>query len=239
MNYGVILASGKGTRIKDGCSLPKQFRKINGVPVIIYTIRNMLKIKRFKKIYLVVPTDFLEYTKVLIDECISDSNGFIEIISGGKERMDSIDNAINAIVKNNVINEDDVVVIHDGVRPFVTEKILNESIDSAKKYGAVVAAMPVSDTLLISKKGDKVDEIPNRNIYYKGQAPDSFKLNLFISLLNKLSDEERKKITGTSQVCTLNDYPIYMIEGDEINFKITTSSDFDIAESIAKGGKKK
>ena len=96
--------------------------------------------------------------------------------------------------------------------------------------------MPVSDTLLVSNNGIEVNNIPKRSLYYKGQAPDSFNLNLFIDLLEKLTPLERQQITGTSQVCTLNNYPIYMIEGDELNFKITTKSDFAIASSIVKEG---
>ncbi len=234
MIYGIILASGRGTRIKDGITLPKQFREIEGQPVIIYTIKSLLKIKRFNKIYITVPNDYEDYTRNLIDKFIINDKDNLVVINGGKERMDSIDNAIKTIVNTQEITDDDIIVIHDGVRPFVTEKILNNSIDSAKKYGAVVAATPVSDTLLISEEGNKVDQIPPRKLYYKGQAPDSFRLKLFISLLEKISPEDRLKITGTSQVCTLNNYPIYMIEGDDINFKITSKSDFEIASSIAK-----
>ena len=236
MNYGAILASGKGTRVKSKTLLPKQFMNINEIPTVIYTIKNMLKVKRFDKIYIAVPNEYLEYSKELINKYFEKKEiKILKIIEGGKERMDSIDNVVKEITKENEVNEDDVIVIHDGVRPFVTEKILNDSIDEARRYGAVVAAVPVSDTLLISEEGKVVDEIPKRSLYYKGQAPDSFKLKLFIELLNNLTEEQRKIITGTSQICTLNNYPIHMIEGDDVNFKITTKSDFIIAENIIKG----
>lgn len=239
MNYGAILASGRGTRMKNTYSIPKQFVEIEGIPTIIYTIKNMLKINRFDYIYIAVPEEYLEHTNNIINKYINKENiNKLIVVSGGKERMDSIDNIINKIKKDREIKENDIIVIHDGVRPFVTEKILNDSIDSAREYGAVVAAIPVSDTLLISNEGEIVDEIPKRSLYYKGQAPDSFKLKLFIDLLNKLDDNQRKEITGTSQVCTLNNYPIHMIEGDEVNFKITTASDFVIAKNIIKGGEK-
>lgn len=235
MNYGVVLASGKGTRMNGAFSCPKQFVELGGIPIIIYTIRNMIKINRFDYLYIAVSEEYVEYTNDLINKYI-DTNIKIKIVIGGKERMDTIDNVINEIKNNNKINDDDVIVIHDGVRPFVTEKILNDSIAGARKYGAVVAAVAVSDTLLISNNGDTVDSIPNRNLYYKGQAPDSFKLKLFIELLDKIDEEKRKQITGTSQICTLNNYPIHMILGDDINFKITTVSDFEIAKNIIKGG---
>ena len=236
MIYGAILASGKGTRIKDGIVLPKQFRELGDMPIIIHTLKRMLKINKFDKIYISVSEEYLEYMKDLIKKHIDSTlSPNIVIICGGKERMDTIDNTINSITKDNGVGEDDVILIHDAVRPFVTEKILNDSIEAAKKYGAAVAAEPVSDTLLISKEGLVVDEIPQRSLYYKGQSPDSFNLKLFIELLSKITPENRAKITGTSQICTMNNYPIHMIPGDEINFKITTASDIVMAKNIVKG----
>ena len=225
MNYAVVLASGKGTRIKDSLGIPKQFRNINGKPVIVYTINNILKVNRFHYVYIVVSDVYIDYMKELIDKYFKRDKDKLLIVKGGKERIDSVENAINAICNDRKVEDDDVVVIHDAVRRFVTEKILNDSIDCAREKGAVVAAVPVTDTLLISETGKSVDEIPKRSLYYKGQAPDSFRLKLFVELLKKISVNDRKIITGTSQICTLNNVPIYMIEGDEINFKITTDND--------------
>lgn len=240
MNYGVILASGKGKRVKDNINIPKQFRELNGIPIIVYTIRKFLDTSSFNYIFIAVSEEYVNCIKQIIDKYFDEEESKkIVVTIGGKERIDSIINAISKIEKVNVIGEDDVVVIHDAVRPFVSNKILLDNINNARKYGAVVTSIPVTDTLLISSSGDVVDEIPKRSLYYKGQSPDSFKLKLFIDLLSKLSDEDKAIMTGTSQVCTLNDYPIYMVEGDELNFKITTSSDFIIAEAIAREEVKK
>ena len=234
MIYGVVLASGKGTRMANQSGKPKQFMLIDDVPVVIYTLSSMLKINKFDKIYLVVSPEYIEYANELVMQYTSDYADKVLVVAGGKERIDSIDNAINKIKEDNKITDNDVVVIHDGVRPFVTEKVLLANIAGARKYGAVVSAVPVSDTLLISNEGEIVDDIPPRKLYYKGQAPDSFKLSLFISLLDKLTAEQRQKLTGTSQVCTLNNYPIHMVLGDDINFKITTKSDYDMAVALVR-----
>ncbi len=234
MNYGVILASGKGTRIKDNINIPKQFRKINDKPVIIYTIQRFLKENLFDSIYIVVSKEYLEYTNNILKEYLESTKN-IKIVCGGKERIDSITNSINSIVADNGCNEDDIIVIHDAVRPFVTDKILKNSIDGARKYDAVVCAMPVADTLLYSTNNIIVEKIPDRSMFYKGQAPDSFKLKTFIELLDNLTEEQKQKLTGTSQVCTFNNYPMHIIDGDELNFKITTKSDFALAEAIVKG----
>ncbi len=240
MNYGVILASGKGKRVKDNIDIPKQFREVNNIPIVVYTIRKFLDTCSFDYIFIAVSKEYVDFIKQIINKYFDDNESKkIVVTIGGKERIDSIINVINEIEKVNVVGDDDVVVIHDAVRPFVSNKILLDNINNARKYGAVVTSVPVTDTLLISSSGNVVDEIPKRSLYYKGQSPDSFKLKLFIDLLSKLSDKDKAIMTGTSQVCTLNDYPIYMVEGDELNFKITTSSDFIIAEAIAREEVKK
>jgi 2-C-methyl-D-erythritol 4-phosphate cytidylyltransferase len=146
--------------------------------------------------------------------------------------MDSIHNVTAAIEADNGIGEEDVIVIHDAVRPFVTEKILNDSIDCAAKYGACVCGLPCADTILHSVKGDVVDDIPPRGELFCGQAPDSFRLKHFMDMQDSLTEEQKKVITGTSQICTMNNQPIYIIEGDAINFKITTDSDLVMVRNL-------
>ena len=125
-----------------------------------------------------------------------------------------------------------MIVIHDAARPFVTEQILNDSIDCARKYGTAVAALPASDTILHSHDKNEVDDIPNRSIVFHGQAPDSFLLKKFIDMVDHLTPEQKKTVTGTSLICTLNGVKLHMIPGDSINFKITTDSDLIMAANI-------
>lgn len=232
MVYAAILAGGKGTRVKKA-KVPKQFIEIKGLPIIFYTIKNILKVKRFDYLYIAVHKDFIEYLdNVLKDNLDKDEYSKIKIILGGKERIDTIFNVTDAITDDNGIQDDDVIVIHDSVRPFVTEKILNDSIDYASKYGAVVTALPASDTILHSKDGKIVSEIPDRSTVFHGQAPDSFNLKKLIEMEENLTSEQKEIIVGTSQFCTFNNVPMYMIEGDAINFKITTDSDLEITKNI-------
>ena len=236
MNYAVILAGGSGKRMKS-IDIPKQYYEINDVPVIVYTLKTFIDIDCFDYIYLAVNEDYKRYVSDLLEKYFKDSASKITIVNGGDERIDSIHNVIEAIDESS-INDDDIIVIHDAVRPFVTEKIIKDNIKGAREYGATVTSVPVNDTILLSTDGDYVDRIPIRKTLFHGQSPDSFNLKTFIELENKLTDEQKEIITGTSQVCTLNDYPIKMIEGDTVNFKITTDADLDLAEHIIikKGG---
>lgn len=230
MIYGAMLAGGSGTRVKSS-DVPKQFIEINDQPIIIHTLKNMLKVKRFDCVYIACREDYIDYLKKQVTDNVDEPER-VRVIAGGKERMDSIHSVTAAIEEDNGIHEDDVIVIHDAVRPFVTEKILNDSIDCAAKYGACVCGLPCADTILHSVKGGVVDDIPPRGELYSGQAPDSFRLKHFIEMQENLTEEQKSRITGTSQICTMNGQPIYIIEGDAINFKITTDSDLLMVRTL-------
>lgn len=233
MKYAAILASGTGSRIT-AIDYPKQFYKINDKPIIIYTIEKIVYSNSFDIVYIAINPDYYDYTTTLLQEFnLSDQ---VLLIKGGKTRMDTIDIVVNDIVANNTINDDDIILIHDAVRPFITNKIINDSIEGAQKYGAVVATIPAVDTIIASTDKEKVTYIPDRSELNYGQSPDTFNLKEFIQMEGNLSEEQRKQITGTSQICTYNHKEMHIIAGDPINFKITTNLDLMIAEKIIMEG---
>ena len=229
MIYGVILASGVGSRMKE--KIPKQFIKIDGIPIIAYTVYSLCNVKRIDLIIIVCHPDYIEDAREIVDVFFSEEDkARIVLITGGKERIDSIDNAISYIVKTTEIGEEDIIIFHDAVRPFVTREILENSIDGAREKGATVAGLAAVDTMLVSEDGNLVDDIPDRSKLFNGQAPDSFRLKLFLQMRSNIDDERRKEVFGTSKICELNNAPIYMIPGDELNFKITTPNDLKKAK---------
>ena len=231
MNYAIILAAGFGTRIKN-IDIPKQYYEINGIPIIMYTVKKFVKLDCFDYIYLTVDKDYKKLMKSLLDKHIGEYSQ-IELVEGGKERIDSIQNVINNIDENEV-NKDDIILVHDGVRPFVTDEILLESIEYTKQYGACVTSSPVNDTILQSENGEFVNNIPVRSTLFCGQSPDTFNLKNFIKMISGLTDEQKKKVTGTSDICTFYNVPIKMTTGNNLNFKITTDEDLKIAELLLK-----
>jgi 2-C-methyl-D-erythritol 4-phosphate cytidylyltransferase len=230
MIYGVILAGGIGSRMENA-TLPKQFIALSGKPIIIHTLLRMLEIVEFDHVYIAIHIEWKEYLiKILNNHNITDER--IQIVHGGINRIDSIYNVVRNIEINRKINKTDIVVFHDAVRPFVSTQILHNSIIGARKYGAVVATFPAVDTIYTSNDGSIITNMPNRHLLYHGQAPDSFNLNLFKEAINNLTDDEKKNITGTSQICLLKGIPVYMITGDARNLKITTNSDMEIAHAL-------
>lgn len=229
MNYGAILAGGTGSRI-NSLNYPKQFYVIKGKPIIIYTIEKMVYSDSIDLVYVAVNREYLDKTKELVKKY--NLIDHVVLIEGGKTRLDTIDNIINVIIKTRDVGDEDIILIHDAVRPFVTNKIINSSIEMAKKYGASVATIPATDTIVASSEKKSVDYIPNRNELFCGQSPDTFRLQEFIKMEQNLTEEQKSLVTGTSQICTFNNKKIYMVEGDPINFKITTDLDLLLAEKI-------
>lgn len=233
MNYVAILAGGVGNRI-NCLDYPKQFYKINDKPIIIYTIEKFVKHPKVDIIFVATNENYYEYTKEMLIEY--NLNDKVILLKGGSTRMNTIDNVIKKIEETNKINDNDLILIHDAVRPFVTNKIINDSFEKTKEYGATVATISVVDTIVASENGNKVDYIPKRSELFAGQSPDTFRLKEFIDMKKNLTKDQKEIVTGTSQIYTLNNRNIYMIEGDPLNFKITTDLDLKIAEKIVMEG---
>ena len=224
--YCVILAGGVGSRM--GAEIPKQFLLIRGEPIIVHTMRQIMKCCGFEKIVVAIHPDWeSRFRQMMIDGRI-DVNRVL-VTFGGKERHDSISNALKAIHAYAEVGEIDVAVICDAVRPFVSVEVLEDSIRTAAKDGACVATLPAVDTMLEVENGI-VRSVPPRARLFHGQAPDSARILLLEHAIDSLTEEERKTITGTAQILVTKGIPVKSIHGDPHNFKITTPSDIEIAE---------
>lgn len=233
MNFGAILAGGTGTRM--GCNLPKQFIDLCGKPIIIWTIERMMSVNEFDYLFVGIHPDFNKFLEDLLVQYNIPREKII-LVKGGKERIDSITNVLNKIF-GYCQNDDDIVVIHDAVRPFVSKEILLNSIKISREYGACVATTPAVDTMYMLDNTGFIKEFPDRKTIFNGQAPDSFRVRLLKNALDSMSIEEKNVITGTVQICAQKGFPVKTIQGDYRNIKITTESDLAIAETIVKMGK--
>lgn len=230
MIFGSILAGGTGARM-DKHNIPKQFIDLCGKPVIIHTIERMLEIKEFEYLYIAIHPDYRDYLQNILKTFNLSGNSRIIIINGGKERIDSVQNVINAAYKFNH-NENDIIVLHDAVRPFTSVEILKDCIKAAQEYGATIATIPAVDTMLVSKDGEFLNEVPDRKTILHGQAPDGFRLGILKKAIEELTPQERSYITGTAQICCVKGYPVKVIKGDVKNIKITVEQDLILAEKI-------
>lgn len=225
MTVAIVLAAGSGKRMNS--DVAKQFLKINGKEVLYYSLLAFENNKNIDEIVLVTKEEDIDYCRNNIVE----EYGFKKvgkIISGGKERYDSVYCGLCAIY------DVDVVLIHDGARPFVTSNMIDDAVWAAKEYGACTVAVPVKDTIKIVDDNLFGVETPDRKKLYQIQTPQAFDYSLIMSAYEGMKQCPNYNITDdTMLVEQYKGVRSKMIEGSYNNLKITTPEDLEIAEKIA------
>lgn len=223
MISAIILAGGKGRRM--GYDLSKQFINIKGKPMLYYTLQKFLRCKKIDKIVLVLPKDEIDYCiKNVLEKY---SLKVDKIVEGGKERQDSVFNGLKAC------KDSDIVLIHDGARPFVSEEMISNGIKYAKKYGAAAPGVMPKDTIKVIDGEGFCKMTPNRSELVAIQTPQVFKWDLIMNCHLKIK-EEGKVVTDDTMVVENCNEKVYLYNGDYKNIKITTPEDLIIAEYLAK-----
>lgn len=221
MNSVVIVAAGSGKRMK--LDINKQYIKIKEKEVIAHTIEKFYNNKNIDEIIVCIKKEEEEFFKKNIIEKYKFKN--INLVYGGKERQDSIYNGLKKVSKNC-----NIVIIHDGARPFMDDKLINDSIESAMEKEAVVVGVPVRDTIKIVNN-NIIQETPDRNLLWSAQTPQTFKYRLLV----KAYEEAYKNGyygTDDSMLVEKIGKNVTMIMGSYENIKITTPEDIDYAEYI-------
>ena len=236
MIFGAVLAGGIGTRMHMA-DMPKQFLPLGDRPIIIHTLEKFLLCSRFSKVYVGVHRDWMEYMRSLVAKYIPQCAGHIEIVAGGEDRNSTILNIVEEIEATYGENDENIIVTHDSVRPFVSLRMIEDNIDAAIAYGAVDTVTAAVDTIVVSKDGTLISDIPQRSNMYQGQTPQSFRISLLKTLYQSLSQEEKRVLTDACRICVVRDYPVHMVEGSTTNLKITTPGDYRIAQAMVGGEK--
>ncbi|MFX1575400.1 MAG: 2-C-methyl-D-erythritol 4-phosphate cytidylyltransferase [Promethearchaeota archaeon] len=223
--YTIILAGGIGERIKH--HLAKQFIKIAGKTVLEHTIDIFEKNDRIDYLIIVIHQNY----KDLMEEIIIKNNykKVIKILNGGETRQES-----SYIGLNSIEDEDAIVLIHDAVRPFISNRIINECIEALRDFNAVDVAIPSSDTIIEINNKKLITNIPNRKYLWRGQTPQGFKLQT-IKKAHKLALEDNKKDTFSDDCGLVLEYlheKIYVVNGEQKNIKITYSEDVFLADKL-------
>lgn len=233
MIFGAILAGGIGSRMNIA-DMPKQFLMLGTKPIIIHTVEKFLMCSKFDKIYIGVHPDWLLHMGDLIEKYKLDADKLI-CVAGGTDRNGTIFNVVKHIRENYGNDENNVIVTHDAVRPFVTSRILEENIAAAMNFGACDTVISATDTIVTSENGREISNIPNRKFMYQGQTPQSFKVNLLNGFYNDLNDDEKAVLTDACKICVVRNYPVHLVAGEVFNLKITTVTDYKIAQALVGG----
>lgn len=238
MIYGAILAGGIGKRVQRH-SIPKQFITLGGVPIIVMTVREFLKNARIPVIYVAIHKDWIIYAQNLFNENFSVEELIrIRLVSGGEERIDSFINIMNDIIARSGLNEEDILICHDSVRPFVQQYMIDDCIEATLKHKLALTVIPVSDTIHVAQESDYINGTLDRDYLYNGQTPSGFNLACLYDAVNNFDEEEKHKVTGTTQLMLKLGYKIKIVKGHTSNFKITTDNDLDIADRMIRAQRK-
>jgi ribitol-5-phosphate 2-dehydrogenase (NADP+) / D-ribitol-5-phosphate cytidylyltransferase len=219
---GILLASGEGRRFGD--NLPKQFHHLSGKKLYLYALDAFLKVKKFQEILIIAHEHWIP---TILEDIKSLSDISIRVIRGGSTRQESSYLALKAC--NPMTSH---VVIHDAVRPFVSEKILLDNITLALNYEACDTCIPSHDTLVHSKDLDTIESIPLRSHYLRGQTPQSFSYSLITVAHEKALQENIFDATDDCQLVLRLQYPVKIAEGSHENIKVTTELDLLLAEQL-------
>lgn len=229
MIFGAILAGGTGTRM--GIDKPKQFLMLGEKPIIIHTIEKFLLCERVDEVYVGIHPDWVDYTNDLLNK-YSVQNERINLVPGGTDRNGTIFKIVDAIEEKYGENEDSIIITHDSVRPFVTNRIINDNIDAALEFGACDTVVGAVDTIVVSEDGKQISEIPNRAKMFQGQTPQSFNMSMLKRLYKELTDAEKSILTDACKICVVRDTPVKLVRGEVSNIKITTVDDMKIAKAM-------
>ncbi len=228
MTVAAILAGGSGTRM--GSAIPKQFIEIEGMPVIMRSIKAFVQNPNTDICVVSVGSQYIDYTKRLISDFFGDGQN-IFVIEGGKTRGGTLRGVLDFLKEKNML-ENTVILTHDAVRPFITDRIINENIEAAEKYGACNTCVPAVDTVLLSEDGEFISSVPSRAQVFHAQTPQSFNACKLYSLINKTPEDVFEALTDGCSVFTLHGEKVHIVRGESYNIKITYPDDIIRAKGI-------
>lgn len=229
--YAAILAGGSGTRMGNP-DKPKQFWMLGSKPVVVHTIEKFCLVDGIDEVIVLPPNAWLKQTRDIIERYIPQFASRVTVVAGGAERNDTVMNAVAHIESSSGLGEDDIIVTHDAVRPFVSYRIISENIAAAREFGACDTVIPATDTIVHSVDGRLITDIPRRSEYYQGQTPQSFNLRALKELIESLDDESRAILTDTCKIFTLAGRDVALVRGDVANMKLTYTNDMRLAQAM-------
>ena len=229
-NYAVILAGGTGTRM--GIDLPKQFLTIEKLPIIVRTINIFQNHSSIDGIIVVIHPDYIERIKQYKKDYKLDK--IMSIVAGGETRQLSSYNALKALN----YEDDDILIFHDAVRPFLSEEIINNCIDETIITGATDVCVKTTDTIVLSDDQGFIKEMPDRTNLRNGQTPQGFRYGI----IREAHEESRRlnftQTTDDVRLVLNKGNQVKIVEGSYENIKITNAEDIILSEAIAKNLRK-
>lgn len=230
MNIAVVFAGGVGTRM--GANVPKQFLELNGRPVLAHTLALFQSHPLVDGIVLVVAPEYFDDCRALAAKYGIDKP--IELAESGATAQDSIYSGLKSA--STKYPPDTVVLLHDGVRPYVLPEVITANIEAVEKFGSAITYTPCYETIVLSKDGQTIDALPYRRESYTAQAPQSFRLGDILAAHERIRarPEGYTDMIDQATICWTLGIPIHLVPGNRGNVKITTPEDIISLDALLK-----
>lgn len=219
----VIVAGGSGSRM--GTKVKKQYLKLKDKEILVHTVERFSTITMIQEIIVVTAQEDIEYVTKLLKE-VYKVDKVKKVVAGGKERQDSCYNGIKS-----VSHDINYVMIHDGARPLISEQCILQSIEKVKEHKACIVAVPVKDTIKQVDDTGKVIQTPKRETLWSVQTPQTFERDLIIKAY-EATHNDSIIATDDSMIVEAMGHPVYIVQGEYTNIKITTPEDLLLAEKL-------
>jgi len=223
----LVPAAGMGKRM--GAEINKQYLLLAGKPIVAHTLQIFEDAPFIDDIYLIVPAAEIPYCR----EHVVERYGFAKvrrIVAGGEERQHSVMNGLKALAG---ADDDDVVLIHDGVRPLISSRLLERAVEAARENDGALVAVPVKDTIKVVKDGI-VRETPPRDELWLAQTPQAFRYSVILAA-HEIAAAKRYLGTDDASLVEWMGKEVHIVMGDYRNIKITTPEDLVLAEAFLRG----
>ena len=218
MNIGVIFAGGVGKRMNSRVK-PKQFLNVYGKPIIIHTLEVFDSHPDIDAIVVACLEEWIPYLQELIEKYN------LKIVPGGRSGQESIYHGLQA-AKQVAGQEKSIVLIHDGVRPMIYKKTIDDNLQSVREHGSAITSVAVKETVLVVSEDNSIKEVPNRKDTRLARAPQSFYLDEIIGLHRRAIAEGKDDFIDSCSMMQYYGRKLYLIDGPQENIKITTPDDF-------------
>jgi 2-C-methyl-D-erythritol 4-phosphate cytidylyltransferase len=229
MNTALIFAGGSGSRMNSKAK-PKQFLELNGKAIIIHTVEYFEKNKDIDNIAIVCIEGWIDYLKDLL------KRNFITkvkwIIPGGATGQESIYKGLKSIYNDCENPSDSVVLIHDGVRPLINDKLISDNIAIVKNYSSAITVVPQAETVVSVNEDSVVTNVGERNIQRIARAPQSFILEDIMKAHNQAIKDNMLDMIDSASLMMHYGHTLHIVEGPVENIKITTPFDFYVFRAI-------
>lgn len=229
MKIAIILSGGVGSRM--GLNIPKQYVLVDDQPVINYCLKTFLDNEMTDAIIIGVAEEWIEFVKEHVEKLNPQKP--IYYAKPGETRQLSIYNALK-VIREKCFSDDSIVIIHDAARPLVSHELIARCYNGCKEADGIMPVIPVKDTTYLSEDGKHIHSLLDRSHLWAGQAPEAFRLGKYLKVHEEMSRDELLKINGSTEIAFKAGLNCQMVEGDPMNFKITTPEDLSNFEAIVK-----